>query len=58
MCYYIVLPGLTQSNPKELSTPLGNVMLVTVIFAIGIFEANAMQFGLDQIFDASSTELS
>ena len=34
------------------------VVEVTVISGIGSFDANAIQFGMDQLLDASSTQLS
>ena len=37
---------------------VGGIFLVIAVATIGIFEANAVQFGMDQLMEASSTQLS
>ena len=43
---------------KYIFLPATSVLLIGVITSIGIFEANALQFGMDQLLEASSTQLS
>ena len=45
-----------QSEPqRQIAIPISMGIIMT---CIGIFEANAIQFGLDQLLEASSTQLS
>ena len=37
---------------------VGGIFLVTYLFALGMFEATAVQFGMDQMLEDSSDQLS
>ena len=43
---------------KYLYLSPASVLIIGAITSIGIFEANALQFGMDQLLEASSTQLS
>ena len=51
-----------QAFPLQLNTYvslfLASILIIASITGIGIFEANALQFGMDQLLEASSSQLS
>ena len=55
---YFVFDVILQKRISIYATPVQIICIVLVISSIGLFEANAIQFGMDQLLEASSTQLS
>ena len=55
---YFVLDVILQKSISIYATAVQMICIVLVISSIGLFEANAIQFGMDQLLEASSTQLS
>ena len=56
--YYIIFQVLTNLNPVPNISVAEGICVVFLIAVNGIFEANAVQFGMDQLMEASSSQLS
>ena len=55
---YVVFDEILQKRISKYSLVVSVVSMVIITFGIGLFEANAIQFGMDQLLEASSTQLS
>ena len=56
---FTTIPVLIDADVPQCIATVGSALILACMIAcVGIFEANAIQFGTDQLMDASSTQLS
>ena len=55
---YFVFTLMLYKNATEYISVTATISLIILICGIGLFDANAIQFGMDQLLEASSTQLS